>query len=75
MEHGLEYIIEEKIKTVRGKMSRDEKGLPPATLSIGVAFNDEKGDADALFKKADIALYKTKKEGKDGYTIFSEGMM
>ena len=56
-------------------MSRDEKGLPPATLSIGVAFNDEKGDADALFKKADIALYKTKKEGKDGYTIFSEGMM
>lgn len=71
MKHGLEHIVEEKINMVRDKLMQGDV-LPQITLSIGVSFNDEKKDESTLFKKADLALYRTKERGKDGYTIFSE---
>jgi diguanylate cyclase (GGDEF)-like protein len=41
------------------------------SASIGVAFAPEHGsDAAALYKNADAALYHTKKQGKNGFTIY-----
>ena len=42
----------------------------PISASIGVALAPESGtDFETLYKKADAALYQTKRTGKDGYTI------
>lgn len=41
------------------------------SASIGVALAPEQGqDAGALYRNADAALYQTKKQGKNGFTIY-----
>ena len=49
--------------------------LVNVSVSIGIASIDSDilGYSD-LYKCADLALYETKRKGKDTYTIFSEGM-
>ncbi|WP_101760323.1 EAL domain-containing protein [Oceanicoccus sp. KOV_DT_Chl] len=43
--------------------------------SIGIAIYPESGDSmDSLIKNADIAMYRVKKTGKDGYQIFNSEM-
>ncbi len=43
------------------------------TVSIGVAiYPDNATDVEALIAYADTALYNTKRQGKNGYTIYSE---
>lgn len=43
--------------------------------SIGIALYPESGDTmDALIKNADIAMYRVKKTGKDGFQIFTNEM-
>ena len=43
--------------------------------SIGITLYPESGDnMDALIKNADIAMYRVKKTGKDGYQLFSKEM-
>jgi GGDEF domain-containing protein len=44
-------------------------GLPSLSVSVGVAFSD-KGYNDDIFEQADIALYKTKKNGRCGCSVF-----
>lgn len=42
------------------------------TASIGIAFSPKDGlDIDTLFKKADLALYESKSNGKNRYTIYN----
>ena len=69
MKPELIHVVEDKIANVRERMT-DEDGLPPSTLSIGAAFSGDPGD-DELFKKADLALYRTKEKGRNGYTFYS----
>lgn len=46
------------------------------SVSIGIAVSPKDGkDYLELFRKADLALYQTKKNGKDGYTIYCDGQM
>ena len=45
------------------------------TASIGVAVYPEHGnDADALVRKADIAMYAVKEGGRNGWMLFHDGM-
>ncbi len=39
--------------------------------SIGIATTDDSLDFEELYKKADVALYETKANGKNGFTFFS----
>ncbi len=44
-------------------------------VSIGVAFCPQDGDnATSLLKRADIALYRAKEEGRGGFRLFESGM-
>ncbi len=46
-----------------------------ATASIGIALYPEDGDSpDTLIRKADIAMYQTKAQGKNGYMEFAPDM-
>ena len=71
IEPTLKSIVREKIDRVQEKMQlRDD--LPRATLSIGVAFTDDEGPEENLFKKADKALYSIKENGRDGFAFYNE---
>lgn len=52
--------------------TREDKSWE-VSASIGVAFAPRDGcDRKTLYKKADIALYETKKRGRNGYTLYHE---
>ncbi|MFD1203757.1 GGDEF domain-containing protein [Sporosarcina contaminans] len=40
-------------------------------MSIGAALSCKEDDFDSLYKKADEALYKSKENGKNQYTLYS----
>ncbi len=45
------------------------------SVSIGIAVAPKDGKSfEMLYEKADKALYETKKSGKNGYTLYEEGM-
>jgi diguanylate cyclase (GGDEF)-like protein/PAS domain S-box-containing protein len=45
-------------------------------VSIGIALAPEDGiDPDELVRKADLALYRTKSRGRNGYSLFDPAMM
>ncbi|MEP2990882.1 MAG: EAL domain-containing protein [Parasphingorhabdus sp.] len=52
------------------------EGQPVSSgISIGMAFSPEHGDsAETLLRHADIALYRTKSDGRGFFTVFSPGM-
>ena len=71
MTSDLAYTIEEKIDYVNDRLAHPDpaSGLPPVSISVGVAFTDRGDAGDSLFKDADAALYNTKENGRAGYTI------
>lgn len=69
--------IEEKIKTLNERCHLEYCGengeIVNISASIGVAVCTKQiSEYNQLYKCADMALYETKKRGKDSYTIFSE---
>ena len=72
MDEKLRYVVESKIQRVREQLNATE-GLPPVTLSIGVAFS-EKGNREDVYHKADLALYDVKERGRNGYAFYEAWM-
>ena len=76
MRPELKHVVESKIAAVNEMLHRRDDGLPDVTLSMGVAFssgNAEDPDSpDALFKTADLALYKVKEAGRDGFAFYED---
>ena len=64
-------LVMTKIQQIRAKVEADD-GLPPYTISVGVAFSDGEQSGTAVFKHADTALYHTKEKGGNGHTFFDE---
>lgn len=69
MNVDMQPVIEHKLKKAAAFLRDDSNGLPPATVSVGVAFGELGCSDDGLFQKADAALYETKRRGRDGYTF------
>lgn len=70
MTSDLQYTILEKINEINRQLLNPEDGLPPVSLSVGVAFTDREGASDSLFKDADRALYRTKENGRNGCSFY-----
>lgn len=50
-----------------------EEGKCEVSASVGIAAYPEMGaDFETLYKNADLALYQTKRQGKNGFTIYDE---
>lgn len=60
----LKEVVREKIAQVNKNLSNPTDGLPAVSLSVGVAFSDRENPGDSIFKDADQALYKVKKNGR-----------
>ena len=63
--------IESKITMINNQLKKGEGGVPPFSISVGVAFSDHE-DADTIYKKADIALYKVKENTRCGCAVYDE---
>lgn len=65
----IKLTIEEKVKAINTTLQTPDDGLPPVTLSIGIAFS-EKGFPDNLYRSADSALYEVKSQGRNGFRFY-----
>ncbi len=70
MTSDLDYTITEKITEINRQLSNPDDGMPPVSLSVGVAFTDRKDPGKSQFTDADSALYYTKEHGKHGCTFY-----
>lgn len=65
-------MVRHKLTDVADFLRDDSNGLPPATISVGVAFGSPGCADDELFAQADAALYEVKKNGRDGIAFYHE---
>lgn len=56
----LRDLVEEKLRRINDGLLSPDDGLPPISLSVGVAFGDRQSDPDLIFRDADEALYRVK---------------
>lgn len=62
-----------QVQEIMRKPIETTKGDIPITVSMGGAvYPDDTDDSSKLFSRADKALYKTKREGRNGYCMYSE---
>ena len=66
-EHG--ELVRQKVASINDMLGRCEDGLPPISLSCGVAYGDVTQDTEAIFKRADAALYTVKAAGGRGCQV------
>ena len=69
MERKNLHVLERKITSMNTFLQVPEDGLPPISLSVGIAFSEE-GFREELFNQADEALYHVKEHGRCGYSVF-----
>lgn len=69
-EEGIKDKLIKKFEIIEKEAFREEKGLPAATFSIGVAFGTKDDNTDTLYRKADKAMYEVKGKAKNGYCFF-----
>lgn len=68
---SMKDLIARKINMINEKLSvSDENDNPPVSCSVGVAFGRIGLNVSDMFKRADTALYETKKNGRCGVTFF-----
>ena len=63
-------LVMNKIARVNEILSNPKDNLPPVTLSAGVAFSDRAKPQGDIFNDADTALYRVKKSGRGGCSIY-----
>ena len=64
--------LKEKSQSINITLQVKEEDVPPVSISIGLAFGEKNDNTDTLFRKADTALYNTKKQGRSGISIFED---
>lgn len=62
--------LEEKIYEINRMLSNPEDGLPPTSLSVGIAFSDSQHPVKNIYKNADDALYDVKEHGRCGCRLY-----
>ena len=65
-------LVRERVTAINKELSDPRNTLPVITISVGGAYGKEFKDEFDLFQSADQAMYKTKKNGKNGFTLFEK---
>ena len=70
---SMKELIERKVKQINEALSNpDEPDIPPITCSAGVAFGKYGIAVSELFKRADRALYQSKKSGRNCVSFYNK---
>ena len=56
-------LVKSKVNQINETLGRGEDGLPPISLSCGVAYGDKTQNTQTIFQRADAALYAVKAAG------------
>jgi diguanylate cyclase (GGDEF)-like protein len=67
-----QHLIKAKIENINEELGNPEDGLPPFSVSVGIAHGLQVKDEAGLFEKCDLALYESKNRGRHTYTFYSE---
>lgn len=68
----LKQLVRDKTDAINEQLMHPDDGLPAVSLSVGAAFSDREGPQGDLLRDADAALYKVKKSGRCGCSIFED---
>ena len=70
MTSAMRALVFDKIEQVNALLQNPEDGLPPVSLSVGVAFSDRENPVGDIFEDADTALYRMKEMRHCGCAVF-----
>ena len=59
-----------RITRINEELQNTDDGLPPVSVSVGIAHGASVPDPDRLMEYADEALYYTKRHGRHGHTFY-----
>ena len=62
--------IRYKVKRINTKLNKPKGNVPGVTLSFGVSISEDEDTINTIFKKADDALYETKKNGRMNVSFY-----
>ena len=62
-------FITSRVERINRELGQPADGLPPVSVSVGIAHGKQAKDQSELFDLADRALYETKRRGKRGLTF------
>lgn len=66
-------VLRDKVRSLNEELIKNKKNCPGVSLSAGIAYGDINDTTDTLFKKADIALYHTKRNGRADVYVYEFG--
>ena len=66
--------IIDRVNRINVELGKTAGGLPPVSVSVGIAHGRHAENADELFEHADQALYQTKHRGKKGFTFYEPSL-
>ena len=68
------HLIESKVIHINEDLAKTEDGLPPVSVSVGVALCRDTDNPQELFHDADVALYYVKDHGRHGCCFYEPEM-
>ncbi|MBQ7655077.1 MAG: EAL domain-containing protein [Clostridia bacterium] len=67
---SMRELVEAKVEQMNIMLQHPKNGLPPVSLSVGVAFSDRQNPKGDLFRDADSALNRLKESSRIGCMIY-----
>jgi len=67
MQHNL---LAQKMDEINRELAETDDGVPAISISVGIMDGKDAADTETLYKKADEAMYESKKNGKHTYTFY-----
>ncbi|MBR6917757.1 MAG: GGDEF domain-containing protein [Clostridia bacterium] len=73
-EHSEEFknTLRSKIERINASLAAPSSDLPLFSVSAGIAFSDGSDDNEEIIKRADVALYHTKNNGRHGCSFYDD---
>lgn len=65
-------MISSRIPRINNDLEKTDDGLPPLSISAGIAFGKQEQDAKELYENADKALYEAKNGGRHNFSFFDD---
>ncbi|MBQ6121945.1 MAG: diguanylate cyclase, partial [Clostridia bacterium] len=65
-------MIISRINKINEELAKKKDGLPPLSISVGIAHGKGIEEPAKLFEQADQSLYEAKNRGKHGYSFYTK---